>query len=236
MRRGLPGHDFAETWLVFVRSPPTMSRSRQAVPGGGAFLWRLRCSAWGRARLRASLTDSSQLFERSALGARSEFCDADPRPSIAAESERSGDRHSMSPRRVPPAATRGLASTQPVAVGHGTLMDRSRVPCISEAASIQVSGQVVEPAMTDPLSPALTRGLAIHEHPQFPRLRTRSSSRWSSAARSPPPPRGPAAWCCGRSRCSGPHRPAGHARTGACAPRRTGWWSNAPTGPGRWTA
>ncbi len=33
-----------------------------------------------------------------------------PGPSIAAESERSGDRHSMSPCRVPPAATRGATT------------------------------------------------------------------------------------------------------------------------------
>jgi hypothetical protein len=37
----------------------------------------------------------------------SSLCDADPRPSLAAESARSADRHSMSPCRVPPAATRG---------------------------------------------------------------------------------------------------------------------------------
>ena len=88
--------------------------SRQAVPGGGDFCG--GCDArpgGGRACALRKLTRRSCL-NGAPFGARSEFCDADPRPSIAAKSERSGDRHSMSPCRVPPAATRGLAATRPV--------------------------------------------------------------------------------------------------------------------------
>ena len=104
-------HLFVHGWYSLQARPPCWLAA-----GGtrrGRILWRLRCSAWGRARLGAlrKLTHRSCLSV-APFGARSEFCDADPRPSIAAKSQRSGDRHSMRPRRVPPAATRGLAAEQ----------------------------------------------------------------------------------------------------------------------------
>ena len=95
-----------------IARPPCSSR--QAVPGGGDFCG--GCDARpgvGRACALRELTRRSCL-NGAAFRARSEFCDADPRPSIAAESERSADRHSMSPRRVPPAASQhgGRASDE----------------------------------------------------------------------------------------------------------------------------
>ena len=111
MRRGLPGHDFAETWLVLVVGAPTMLARGRRYPAGAisvaAAMLGLGSGALGALRKLTRRT----CLNGAAFRARSELCDADPRPSIAAESERSGDRHSMSPRRVPPAATRGLAAT-----------------------------------------------------------------------------------------------------------------------------
>src|SRR6185436_10237277 len=107
MRRGLPGHDFAADIVGARRLHAHHVSLRQAVPGGGDFCG--GCDAWpggGRACALRKLTRRTCL-NGAPFGARSELCDADPRPSIAAESERSGDRHSMSPCRVPPAATRG---------------------------------------------------------------------------------------------------------------------------------
>ena len=77
----------------------------------GRSLGRLRFLSWGRARFSAlrELTCRS-MFERSGLRARREFCGTGSRARIAAQSARSGDRHSVSPRRVPPAATRGSSS------------------------------------------------------------------------------------------------------------------------------
>jgi hypothetical protein len=40
-----------EALWVFISHNRSVT-SRQAVPGRGYLLWRLRCSAWGRARLR----------------------------------------------------------------------------------------------------------------------------------------------------------------------------------------
>ena len=34
MRRGLPGHDFVETWLVFVAGAPTMLARGRRYPAG----------------------------------------------------------------------------------------------------------------------------------------------------------------------------------------------------------
>ena len=88
MRRGLPGHDFAETLLVFDGCTPTLLARGRRYPAGAHFCGGCVLGL-GAGGLRASYTDSSQLSERSALQARSEFCDADPRPSIAAQSQRS---------------------------------------------------------------------------------------------------------------------------------------------------
>ena len=95
MRRGLPGHDFAETWLALDgRKTAHHVSSRQAVPGRGLISVAAAMLGLGAGALARIVTDSSRLFERSGLRARSELRDADPRPSIAAKSERSADRHS----------------------------------------------------------------------------------------------------------------------------------------------
>ena len=54
MRRGLPGRAVAEPRLALVAGALTTWPRGRRYAGGGRFLWRLRCSAWGRARLRAS--------------------------------------------------------------------------------------------------------------------------------------------------------------------------------------
>ena len=75
-------------------------RAHQVSSGGGTrrgrILWRAAMLGLGSGAL-ARFTARRSCLSGAPFGARSEFYDADPRPSIAAESERSADRHSMSP-------------------------------------------------------------------------------------------------------------------------------------------
>ena len=73
--------------------------------------------SWPRAQ-RASITDSSRLFECSARSERSEFCDGATRPSIAGKSARSADRSSEArrpahTRLLPPPPIRARAEVRP---------------------------------------------------------------------------------------------------------------------------
>jgi hypothetical protein len=107
MRRGPPGPAFAETFLVGGAHTNHVG-SRQAVPGGGD-LWGGCDARSGNGRACAL----RQLARRSCLNGgalRPAVSSATPFPGRAAQRSRraSGDRNSVSPRRVPPAATRGL--------------------------------------------------------------------------------------------------------------------------------
>ena len=152
--------------------------SRQAVPGGGPFCG--GCDArpgGGRACALRQLTRRSCL-SGAPFGARSEFCDADPRPSIAAESERSGDRHSMGPRRVPPAATRGSGS-RGCRIESGMTMHYCRglhLPCDPRCAhavvciSILLNNSYISIAMAPTTTrPAKARPICIAEPAEISR-------------------------------------------------------------------
>ena len=79
---------------------------RQAAPGRGDLCGGEERSPGVGARQRASTTDLPQLFERSARQGAQRVLRHDPGASTAAQSAQRADRRSMSPRRVPPAATR----------------------------------------------------------------------------------------------------------------------------------
>ena len=125
MRRGLPGHDFVATWLVFVAGTPTtplrawsvfvagaptmLARGRR-YPAGAHFCG--GCDARpgvGRACAHCELTRRACLNE--AASGRAVSCATRPQADIAAQSERSVDRHRMSPCRVP-LARGGLAANR----------------------------------------------------------------------------------------------------------------------------
>ena len=114
----LPERTFAEPSAVFGEST-TQGSARGGRHPAGAISGAARSAGSWSARLRASISDSPRLFERSARRARSEFCGA----TLDRAPQRSrlypADRSSMSPRRVPPAVSRAdAASASAVSAEH----------------------------------------------------------------------------------------------------------------------
>jgi hypothetical protein len=84
-------------WCPSLRTPNAALQRRVRAGRGAPVERREAQGSWPRAQ-RGSLTDSSQLFERSERSERSEFCDGATSASIAGKSARSADRSSEAPR------------------------------------------------------------------------------------------------------------------------------------------
>ena len=89
---GSPCREVHGYWCSIQTPPPCPQSGVRA--GRSAPVGRREAQARGRARQRASLTDSSQVSERRERSERSELCDGATRPSIAGQSARSDDRSS----------------------------------------------------------------------------------------------------------------------------------------------
>jgi hypothetical protein len=96
-------------WIEYHRRCP----SRQGEPAGGDF-WggEQRRPGRGATAGRASPSDSRHVSERSERQFAQRVMPRSPGPSSTAKSARSGDRPSMSPRRVAPGATRSVCRGQ----------------------------------------------------------------------------------------------------------------------------
>ena len=109
-RRGLPGPGFAPTRVACDENKPSLA-SRQAAPVRGDL-----CGDEERRPGVGACSALRELTRRDCLSAVNEvnaasFATRPPALSTAVQSARSGDRHTMSPWRVPPGAMRGTAST-----------------------------------------------------------------------------------------------------------------------------
>jgi len=89
---------------VFATKTTTVA-ARQVVPAGGDF-----CGGEERSLGVGARSAHPKLTRRTCLNVANEVSEVslrrDSKASTTAQSERSGDRHSMSPLRVPPAAPR----------------------------------------------------------------------------------------------------------------------------------
>ncbi len=115
----------AQHRLLFSGRVPRRVQQRRVRAGWSAPLERREAQgSWPRAQ-RASITDSSRLFECSERSERSEFGDGAMRPSIAGQSERSADRSSEARKpartRLCRAAGRTTRDLSSVAAGHSAL-------------------------------------------------------------------------------------------------------------------
>ena len=100
-----PGAPLRDAVVVCGGTPPQLDFAA----GGtrqGRFVGRRGAQGWGRRAQRASWADSPHLSERSERSERSELCGATPGRAPQRSRQRSADRSTMSPCRVPPAAIR----------------------------------------------------------------------------------------------------------------------------------
>ncbi len=104
---------------------------RQGAPGGGRCVGRREAQARGRRAQRALLSDSPQLFERSACRARSEFCSA----ASGRASQRSQCSRPLQPAPPPGAACR-VAQQRPLTIdSNETIAGQSAAHPITEVTS-----------------------------------------------------------------------------------------------------
>ena len=95
-----PGSACRESTVGLCSSRSTRASNRRARAGRGAPAGRRGAQGSGPRAQRASITDSSRVFERRERSEQSEFRDGATSPSTAGQSERSVDRHAEAPRPV----------------------------------------------------------------------------------------------------------------------------------------